>query len=57
MFCKRVALKGKAAKAELAALHEQQQAMVEALIGDYRTRLQHVDICGPRSRPRGTPGD
>jgi TnpA family transposase len=47
MFTKRVALQVKRAKAELAALHEQQQAMVEALIGNYRTLLQHVDADGP----------
>ncbi|MGW2611943.1 hypothetical protein ACWC4A_47830 [Streptomyces mirabilis] len=43
MFCKRVALQVKRAKAELEAIREQQQAIVEALIGNYCTVLQHID--------------
>jgi TnpA family transposase len=57
MFCKRVALKVKAAKAELAALHERQQAMVEALIGNYRTLLQHVDTDGPAQQAEAHAGE
>ncbi|MGW5634269.1 hypothetical protein [Streptomyces sp. NPDC003832] len=38
---------GDGGQAELAELHEKQQAMVEALIGNYRTLLQQVDDDGP----------
>lgn len=47
MFCKRVALQVKRAKAELESIRERQQAIVEALIGNYRTVLQHIDADGP----------
>ncbi|MFJ9683683.1 DUF4158 domain-containing protein [Streptomyces sp. NPDC101194] len=47
MFCKRFALQVKRTKAELESIREQQQAIVEALIGNYRTVLQHIDADGP----------
>ncbi|MFC8833316.1 Tn3 family transposase [Streptomyces griseoincarnatus] len=47
MFCKRIALQVKRAKAELEEIREQQQAIVEALIGNYRTVLQHIDADSP----------
>ncbi|MFD3488788.1 hypothetical protein [Streptomyces sp. NPDC058665] len=43
MFCKRIALQVKRAKPELESIREQQQAIVEALIGNYRTVPQHAD--------------
>ncbi|MEV0702126.1 DUF4158 domain-containing protein [Saccharopolyspora sp. NPDC050389] len=56
MFTKRVALQVKRAKAELAELHEKQQAMVEALIVNYRTLLQHVDADGPAQQAKAKAG-
>ncbi len=47
MFCKRVATKIKKAKAELEEIRLRQQEMVEALIGNYRTVLKHIDEGGP----------
>ncbi|TDU73477.1 DUF4158 domain-containing protein [Streptomyces sp. KS 21] len=47
MFCKRIALQVKRAKAELEQIREQQQAIVAALIGNYRTVLQHIDADSP----------
>ncbi len=47
MFYKRIALQVKRAKAELESIREQQQAIVEALIANYRTVLQHIDADGP----------
>ena len=47
MFCKRIALQVKRAKAELEEIREQQQAIVEELIGNYRTVLQHIDADSP----------
>lgn len=47
MFCQRVALQVKRAKAELESIREQQQAIVEVLIGNYRTVLQHIDADSP----------
>ncbi|MER5540976.1 hypothetical protein ABT072_00500 [Streptomyces sp. NPDC002589] len=52
MFCKRMAAKAKKAREELAEIHRQQQEIVEALIGNYRTLLQQVDKDGP-ARPPG----
>jgi TnpA family transposase len=47
MFCKRVATKVKRAKDELKAIREHQQAIVEALVGNYRTLLKNIDTDGP----------
>ncbi|MFJ4741077.1 Tn3 family transposase [Streptomyces sp. NPDC088775] len=47
MFCKRIALQVKRAKAELEEILGQQQALVESLIGNYRTVLQHIDADSP----------
>jgi len=47
MFCKRIALQVKRAKAELEQIRDQQQTIVEALIGNYRTVLQHIDADSP----------
>ncbi|MFJ7996397.1 DUF4158 domain-containing protein [Streptomyces sp. NPDC096310] len=52
MFCKRVALKTKRAKSELEEIRLQQQAMVEALIGNYRTLLKQTDADGPAQKAR-----
>ncbi|MEU9797037.1 DUF4158 domain-containing protein [Streptomyces sparsogenes] len=52
MFCKRIALQVKRAKAELESIREQQQAIVEALIGNYRTCSSTSTPAVP-SRPRG----
>ncbi|MGW0535667.1 hypothetical protein [Streptomyces sp. NPDC003032] len=53
MFTKRIALQVKRAKTELESIREQQQAIVEALIGNYRTVLQHIATPTGPSRPRG----
>ncbi|MCX4583189.1 hypothetical protein [Streptomyces sp. NBC_01481] len=47
MFGKRIALQVKRAKAELEEICRQQQAIVESLIGNYRTVLQPIDADGP----------
>jgi hypothetical protein len=47
MFCNRVATKIKRAKAELEEIRLREQEMVEALIGNYRTVLKHIDAGGP----------
>jgi len=47
MFTKRIATKVKKAKEELEEIRKNQQAMVEALVGNYRTLLQQVDDGGP----------
>jgi hypothetical protein len=47
VFCKRVALQVKRAKAELGSIREQLQAIIEALIGNDRTVLQRVDADPP----------
>jgi hypothetical protein len=47
MFCKRVATKIKKAKAELEEIRLAEREIVEALIGDYRTVLKHIDAGGP----------
>ncbi len=47
MFCKRVAIKVKKARDELEEIRRHQQALVEALAGNYRTLLQKVDAGGP----------
>ncbi|GAV41726.1 Tn3 family transposase [Streptomyces acidiscabies] len=47
MFCKRVATKVKRAKDELKEIREHQQAIVEALVGNYQTLLKNVDADGP----------
>ncbi|MBV9022218.1 MAG: DUF4158 domain-containing protein [Streptomycetaceae bacterium] len=52
MFCKRMAAKAKKAREELAEIHRQQQEIVEALIGNYRTLLQQVDKEGPAQTAR-----
>lgn len=44
---KRLALQVRRAKAELEQIRKQQQAIVEALIGNYRTVLQHIDVGSP----------
>ncbi|MGJ3561792.1 hypothetical protein ACR6C2_40265 [Streptomyces sp. INA 01156] len=43
MFCKRVATKLKNAKDELEEIRKQQQALVERMIGTYRTVLERID--------------
>ncbi|MFF0220057.1 hypothetical protein [Streptomyces vinaceus] len=52
MFCTRMAAKAKKAREELAEIRRQQQEIVEALIGNYRTLLQQVDQEGPAQRAR-----
>ncbi|MEU6406528.1 DUF4158 domain-containing protein [Streptomyces sp. NPDC046985] len=52
MFCKRMAAKAKKAREELAEIHRQQQEIVVALIGNYRTLLQQVDKEGPAQTAR-----
>ncbi|MGY0063741.1 DUF4158 domain-containing protein [Streptomyces sp. LZ34] len=47
MFCKRVAMKIKKAKAELEEIRLAEREIVEALIGNYRTVLKHIDEGGP----------
>ncbi|MBT2401420.1 Tn3 family transposase [Streptomyces sp. ISL-100] len=47
MFCKRLAGKVKKAKDELEDIRKHQQAIVEALVGNYRALLQQVDETGP----------
>ncbi|MHA5047880.1 Tn3 family transposase [Streptomyces sp. SD15] len=47
MFCKRVATKIKKAKAELEEIRLAEREIVEALIGNYRTVLKHIDSGGP----------
>ncbi|MFC5204415.1 hypothetical protein [Streptomyces kaempferi] len=47
MFCKRVATKIKKAKAELEEIRLAEREIVEALIGNYRTVLKHIDEGGP----------
>lgn len=47
MFCKRIATKIKKAKAELEEIRLAEREIVEALIGNYRTVLKHIDEGGP----------
>ncbi|MDX3778302.1 hypothetical protein [Streptomyces europaeiscabiei] len=47
MFCKRAATKIKKAKAELEENRLAEREIVEALIGNYRTVLKHIDEGGP----------
>lgn len=47
MLCKRVAMKIKKAKEELAELRLAEREIVEALIGNYRTVLKNLDDGGP----------
>ncbi|MFF4696118.1 hypothetical protein [Streptomyces chattanoogensis] len=47
MFCKRVAMKIKKAKAELEEIRLAEREIVEALIGNYSTVLKHIDEGGP----------
>jgi hypothetical protein len=47
MFCKRVATKIKKARAELEEIRLAEREIVEALIGNYRTVLKHIDAGGP----------
>ncbi|MDH6623601.1 hypothetical protein M2271_001388 [Streptomyces sp. LBL] len=54
MFCKRVATKLKNAKDELEEIRKQQQALVERMIGTYRTVLERIDPAG--LLPCGTDG-
>ncbi|XNR95421.1 DUF4158 domain-containing protein [Streptomyces sp. R-74717] len=46
MFCKRVATKIKKARAELEEIRLAEREIVEALIGNYRTVLKHIDAGG-----------
>ncbi len=46
-FCKRVEMKIKKAKAELEEIRLAEREIVEALIGNYRTVLKHIDEGGP----------
>ncbi|WP_406356922.1 Tn3 family transposase [Streptomyces sp. NBC_01635] len=50
MFCKRMAAKAKKAREELEEIRRQQQEIVEALVGNYRTLLQQVDADGPAQK-------
>ena len=54
MFCKRVAMKVKTAKTELEEIRQRQRAMVEALVGNFRTLLGQIDPAAPR-RPGPPP--
>ncbi|WP_330358842.1 hypothetical protein [Streptomyces chartreusis] len=56
MLCKRVATKLKNAKDELEEIRKQQQALVERMIGTYRTVLERIDPADlvPRG-PDGAP--
>ena len=47
MFCKRIALKIKKAKEELEEIRLAEREIVEALLGNYRTVLGHIDADGP----------
>jgi TnpA family transposase len=47
MFCKRVAIKVKKSRDELEEIRKHQQAIVEALVANYRTLLLQVDAGGP----------
>ncbi|MFJ2292435.1 hypothetical protein ACIOG7_12130 [Streptomyces sp. NPDC087894] len=47
MLCKRVATKIKKATAELEEIRLAEREIVEALIGNYRTVLKHIDAGGP----------
>jgi hypothetical protein len=47
MFCRRVATLTKRARVELEELKKQQQKVTEALIGNYRQVLEHLDPQGP----------
>jgi len=47
MFCRRVATLTKRARLELEELKKQQQKVTEALIGNYRQVLEHLDPQGP----------
>ncbi|MFI6495386.1 hypothetical protein [Streptomyces sp. NPDC050564] len=47
MFCKRIATKIKRAKEELEEIRLAEREMTEALIGNYRTVLKHIDEGGP----------
>ncbi|MEW2222477.1 hypothetical protein AB0939_24775 [Streptomyces sp. NPDC006990] len=47
MFCKRIATKIKNAEAELEEIRLAEREIVEALIGNYRTVLKHIDQGGP----------
>jgi hypothetical protein len=50
MFCKRVAIKVKKARDELEEIRRHQQAIVEVLVGNYRTLLQKVTPAAPPRR-------
>ncbi|MGW2870895.1 Tn3 family transposase [Kitasatospora sp. NPDC001225] len=56
MFAKRVAIKAKRARTELEEIRSRQQAIVEGLIGNYRTLLRQVDTDGPAQRARAKAG-
>jgi hypothetical protein len=43
MFCKRIALKVKAAKTELEAIHQRQRALTEGLVTKFKTLLGQID--------------
>jgi TnpA family transposase len=47
MFCRRVSTLTKRARAELEELKKQQEKVTEALIGNYRQVLEHLDPQGP----------
>ncbi|MFF6851766.1 DUF4158 domain-containing protein [Streptomyces antimycoticus] len=60
MFCKRVATRLKNAKDELEEIRKQQQALVERMIGTYRTVLERIDPAdllprGPDGAPAAFP--
>ncbi|MFJ6459679.1 hypothetical protein ACIQM0_01150 [Streptomyces sp. NPDC091387] len=60
MFCRRVAAKLKNAKDELEEIRKQQQALVERMIGTYRTVLERIDPAdlvprGPDGAPAAFP--
>ncbi|MCY0929016.1 hypothetical protein OTB20_22970 [Streptomyces sp. H27-H1] len=56
MFCKRVAMKTKKGKTELEEIRLAEREIVEALIGNYRTVLKHIDAGGPAQYSRSGPG-
>lgn len=47
MMCKRVAIKVKAAKTELAEIQSRQRELSESLVGKFKTLLRHLDADGP----------
>jgi TnpA family transposase len=57
MFCKRVAIKVKRSRDELEEIRRHQQAIVEALVANYRTLLLQVDAGGPAQEAQARAAD